>query len=175
MMSSKLAIIIGPSGVGKTTLAKGIEEKCKNWKCLDLDDLAVASQEEHAKASALFSKIGADKFLKICFKELKKTIKGNPGDYIAVVGAGCLESSCAICELNKYKKNIVLITACEKEAYDRILKRTGETRSIGQYRASEFSDKRKKIYALAGGNVVDTTGIKKNESIEKLQEILKKL
>lgn len=172
---SKVVLLLGPSGIGKTKLAKQVEAENTNWKCLDLDDLAKNFSNGIYSAQFIHDKknCGPDMFLYICYCELKKTISLDSGsDYVVAVGSGCYDAEKVLEMLKEFKT--VLITADYEEGWLRIKNGRDDGRSVEKYKEEEFSYIRSKIYESATAKL-DTTGLTEALSTDKLSEILEKI
>jgi shikimate kinase len=140
-----IIFLIGPSGVGKTTLGEFAGETVAGCKFYDLDKLV---EERTGKpASRLLPQIGNDEFLEKC-KEAIRDLDCNDADKLCVVaiGAGALQSEKALNWLKHHET--VAITAPATDVYKRGGRRN-ENRTLESFKDTEYSSRRREIYSSA--------------------------
>ncbi len=168
---SKPIFLIGPSGVGKTTLGLLACELLAELVFLDLDDLVGTYSGE--SAGELLRRVRADSFLCCCRAALQDTMPNSPDQQLIVaVGAGCLDSNRAAQWLGQ--ETTILITADQDEAHERIRTGRGDSRRREEYKRGEFSSGRRALYEAAN-ETVDTSGQTKEQSAAVLVACLRKL
>src|SRR5437870_2377552 len=136
-----LVLIIGPSNVGKSSLAEYAGERVPNCESYDLDDLI--SRRKDKSVRDVFADFKPDGFLKLCRQEIDKLRSQCRNRLcLVVVGAGALESFQARDWLNQFET--IAITATPEEVYRR--DRLKEIRTFYQFKQTEYSNYRKSIY-----------------------------
>ena len=157
---SKPIFLIGPSGVGKTTLGLLACELLAELVFLDLDDLVGTYSGE--SAGELLRRVRADSFLCCCRAALQDELRNYPDrQLIVAVGAGCLDSKRAASWLGQETR--IAITADQDDAYERIISVRNDSRSREEYKREEFSTGRQALYEAAN-KTVNTTGQTKEQS-----------
>lgn len=160
---SKPVFLIGPSGIGKTTLGKQVCRSLGFVFC-DLDELVAQHMRE--SAGTLLPKVGADGFLCCCRAALQDELQNHHDrQLIVAVGAGCLESERAPRWLSQ--ETTIAITADADEAYDRIKRERSESRTREEYKSGKFFVGRRALYTRAN-KIVHTTNQTKEQSIAAL-------
>lgn len=139
-----LILLVGPSGVGKTTEGRAVCERIPDCEFHDIDDLIGKSQNR--QASQLLPEVGADRFAEISL-DVVEAVSKDCADKIglAAVGAGTLESRSTIEWLRNYVT--VAITAPAEEVYRR--DRLRFQRTLKKFTKVEYSDYRMSIYNSA--------------------------
>ena len=139
-------VVIGPSGVGKTTYGHHAAEEIKRCRFVDLD--AAVSNCTGCPAGDLLARIGADRFADISGAVLLK-VAGDPkatDPVLVAVGAGSLESRRA--ESWLYRGPTITVTARPEQVFARGGARNAH-RSLEQFTATEFSIARQHLYGRA--------------------------
>lgn len=160
-----LAYLIGPSGVGKSELAKRASKVCSTVFYIDLDALM------QSRDSALFSHDGSkwQEFWDLgatCFQELETTHLGSL--CLVDCGAGCLKTREALSYF-RARQEVILIHDLPQNAFNRARVRPGgywSTRSLAEYVGEEYSAERRQFYEAAKYKV-DVTDLDKEEAAAK--------
>lgn len=164
----KTVYLVGPSGIGKSTLARMVRDSDSTWTVVDLDDLI--KKYHGISASVYYGRVGDDGFLEACQKALIRYLLSEAGqNFLVIVGAGALQSKNALGWLSG--ETVIAIIADHKEAHKRIRDARADQRTLAQYVAVEFSVYRQKIYQTARFTI-DTSRKDTDESVAKLKEKL---
>lgn len=141
-----LIVVIGPSGVGKTTYGQRAATDIERCQFVDLD--AAVSASKGCPAGDLLPRIGADRFSDVS-RDVLLAISGTlqAGQTIIVaVGAGSLESSRA--ESWLFRGPTITVTAKPEQVFARGGARNAH-RDLAQFEATEFSSARQRLYRRA--------------------------
>lgn len=165
-----MAYLIGPSGVGKSTLARKASELSNPVSHVDLDTMM------RSKDPRLFFHNGSRwqdfwELARNCFRELEgQYVKGL---CLVDCGAGCLKTEDALSyfEASKY---VVVIYDSPRNAFNRASARPGgywNNKPFEQYVIEEYSEKRKRFYEAAKYKV-DITDLQEGESTEQFLHLV---
>lgn len=171
-------LIVGPSGVGKSTLCRGVASMFPNVRFFRLDDEVAKWAFKKGMIvdegiEPLLRKLGGVEFLRAGLHVVKKLVEDHPGtDIVIDVGAGFLFSPEA--EKLHHVYTMVAITADPAVAHNRIVSSRPDQRSLEEYEADEYSVSRLAIHNSAHRQV-ETTGRTEEESVNMLAGILVEL
>lgn len=142
-----VVLVIGPSGVGKSTCAVFAAGKLPGCQSFDLDKLV--GQRAGVPACHLLGKVGADGFLQCCLREVGALLESGT-DVVSLVdvGAGALESHRAGAWLSQHQGRTIAVVAPPDEVYRRGGWRN-QNRSLDQFIGTEYSEYRKSLYKAA--------------------------
>lgn len=137
-----VVLLVGPSGVGKSSLGRFACEGLPNCEFYDLDDL-IKKNNAGESASSVLKRLGADGF----FDQSRRAIlqvEANCIDQVCVVavGAGTLQSPQCREFLEKFPT--ISIWAPPEEVLCR--NPLGRGREITEYKSTEYSTYRERIY-----------------------------
>lgn len=174
-----IILIVGPSGIGKSTTLRQLEPMLPEIVFLDLDKITAEwAVETGIVATASISHLNRtirdpEKFFALGFQALKAHTNGNPGKHVVVdVGAGFQVAKSAR-RLHLQFKTISIIAAPDV-AYARIKDRENsrESRSLELYHQDEFNPQRKQVYDEAHAKV-ETDGQSPGETAILVATILR--
>lgn len=175
----KIILIVGPSGVGKTSACKSIEKLFPNCVAQHLDELSSNWAVElgwlkDASVGKLRSHINDDQlFLAFGLESIGMLASRNPSKHLVVdVGAGFQDARSA--ENLHRIHNVITIIADSQIAYSRIRNRSGERRSLDEYKNQEFTEHRQKVYSQPGHSI-DNSSLTEQETADELKKILQEL
>ena len=165
-----LAYLIGPSGVGKSTLARKASEVCASVFHVDLDAMIRSKDPE------LFFHDGSRwqefwQLAKECFRELETQYVD--GLCLVDCGAGCLKTQDALSHL-KASDYVVMVHDSPGNAFSRAKSRPGgycSNKPFDQYMLEEYSERRKCFYDAAKYKV-DITDLNEGESADKFVRLV---
>jgi shikimate kinase len=165
-----IVLVVGPSGVGKSTLGEYAEQKIPGCRFYDLDKLV--KKRTGKSTGKLLPKIGNDAFLNLCQTEVKKLASECPGKLcIVAVGAGALQS-CHVLEWLKIHSTLA-ITALAREVYERGGARNQE-RSFEEFKQTEYSPCRIQIYSSAD-HTLAVDGLSLQQAKEQFVQLIKSI
>lgn len=174
----KTVLIVGPSGVGKSSAIELV--KCRFVDAIfhSLDDLAASfGAEEGVIETACVQKLrrhfGNEGFLEYGLKAIESLAAKHPDKQIVIdVGAG-FQVARAASDLHRTYR-VIAISSLPQEAYRRICTRSGEKRTLQQYVADEFNERRKRVYESAH-ETIDTSHKTKEAVADELAELLRQI
>ena len=179
MNQQKVILIVGPSGVGKTSAYQAIQERFPNCVARHLDGLASDWAVELgwfpvASVSLLRSHINDDQlFLAFGLESIGMLASRNPQMHLVIdVGAGFQDARSA--ENLHRIHDVISITADPLVVYRRICNHRGEKRSFEDYKAQEFSERRIKVYSQTR-HLIDTSSLSLRDTADRLTSIIQKL
>lgn len=143
---SMVILVIGPSGVGKSTCVEYAAGKLPGCRAFDLDKLV--GQRAGMPAYRLLGEVGADGFLQSCQREVDALLSRAHVVSLIDVGAGVLESHRAATWLSKHQGPTIAVVAPPDEVYRRGGWRN-QDRNLGQFTKTEYSDYRQSLYRAA--------------------------
>jgi shikimate kinase len=168
--SGMVVLLVGPSGVGKSTLGEYAGQKVANCQFRDLDRLV--EERTGCSASKLLPDIGNDAFLALCCKEVEALCAGCVDELcIVVVGSGALQSSHAPEWLRQHLT--LAITAPAEEVYKRGGKRN-RARTCTEFEQTEYSPRRIEIYDSADYKL-PVDGLSEQEAKDRFLELIESL
>jgi shikimate kinase len=140
-------LVIGPSGVGKSTCVEYAAGKLSGCRFFDLDKLV--GQRAGIPACELLGKVGADGFLQCCQHEVNAMLQSCT-DIVSLVdvGAGALESPRASAWLSQHQGLTIAVVAPPDEVYRRGGWRN-RNRNLDQFTRTEYSEYRQSLYNAA--------------------------
>ena len=154
-----LILIIGPSGVGKSTLGDYASKKFSNCEFYDLDNL-IKKRYNSKSTKLLFSSIGPDLFFESSCKALTEIEnKYDSQICLTAVGAGTLVSQKSKDLIVKY--TTISITAPQEEVFLR--NPLGLDRGIEEFKSTEYSKHRLSLYKSTNFNF-KADGLNKEQS-----------
>jgi len=172
----KIILIVGPSGVGKTSAYESIQERFPNCVTRHLDGLASDWAVElgrlaNASVNLLRSHLNDDQlFLAFGLESVGMLASRHPDRHLVIdVGAGFQDARSA--ENLHRIHDVVSITADPQVVYRRICSRPSEKRSFEAYKAQEFNEHRVRVYSQ-GQHLIDTTLLTPQATAERLASIL---
>jgi shikimate kinase len=165
---NKIVLIVGPSGVGKTTASQAIRPEFPELTFDDLDDLAARWAHskgliDRADVHLLNRTIGnADSFLLRGLEAISDLAERNKDRSIVIdVGAGFQVSS-------------ITIIAAPEVAYKRIREQRNDSRTLQGYINEEFNRHRTSVYD-ASQHRIDTTNLTIEQTTQQLADFLRQL
>jgi|GEM_PF-5163707 len=163
-----IVLLIGPSGVGKSSCGEYASQNLSSCEFHDLDDLV--AKATGSTACLVLREQGNDGFIEICQRILSK-IETEPRNKVKLslvaVGAGALQSHRANEWLKRY--TTVLVSAPEAEVFNR--NPLGRERNYLEFCRTEYSSRRQSIYNAATHKIF-VGGLTKNDA---QSEVLKYL
>jgi shikimate kinase len=141
-----ILLVIGPSGVGKSTYGAYAETAVSGCRFFDLDVLV--RDRAGLSASELLPQVGNDEFLALCKEEVEILRQSHEGVALVAVGAGALQSALANNWLAEQPDILVAVVADPEEVYLRG-ERRNRGRPLEEFRSTEYSTRRLALYALA--------------------------
>ena len=134
----RLFLLIGPSGVGKSSLGEFASEGSFGCKFFDLDDIV---------GREIYRTQGPEAFFVRSRSELENIKKANRESICLVaVGAGMLQFESEDVEELLGRHNTIAITAPPKEV---LLRNPYPNRSLDEFKKTEYSRRRKSMYESA--------------------------
>jgi hypothetical protein len=178
-----IALIVGPSRVGKTKTWEAVESRFPNCVFRHLDGLAARWALKHGWierecVSMLrdFCKPSDDMFLAIGLQAIADLAAREPGKPLVVdVGAGFQQASYAPRLPGLYET--ILIIAEPKVAYGRrpeIAKPGRKPRRFEDYEKGEFSTHRRQLYDGCQ-HKIDSTSLTKEQAADELERVLRQV
>ena len=165
-----LILVVGPSGVGKSTLGEYAEQKIANCQFFDLDRLVKGRTGR--STDELLPEIGNDAFLALCRKEVDLLSDERlDGLCIVAIGAGALQSCHALEWLRQH--STLAITAPAEEVYSRGGKRN-ENRTLKEFEQTEYSPYRIQIYDSADYKLA-VDGLSESQAKDGFLELIESL
>jgi len=162
-----LILSIGPSGVGKSSLASYASAKLSNCKFDDLDNL-IAKESRAQEAQHVLIQYGSDIFFQKSVGIVENIRNQNDKQlYLIAVGAGTLESLQSKNWLKNY--TTISITAPPEEVIVR--NPLGPDRDIEEFKMREYSPFRLSLYQSANFNF-PVDGLTETEAQAKFVEFL---
>lgn len=150
----EIVLIVGPSGVGKSSAIELVKRQFEHMIFHSLDDLAASfGAEEGLIDAACVQKLrrhfgNDDRFLQYGLKAIGALATKNPDKRIVIdVGAGFQVARAASNLHCTYR--VIAISSTPEEAYRRICAGRCEKRTMEQYVADEFNRNRKNVYESA--------------------------
>jgi len=159
-------ILVGPSGVGKSTAAKELKKIC-NISVFDLDK-EMENRFNESSISTFLSRIGNKQFFDLSVDTINALVNENHCNILVVVGAGSIAYEKG---LDYYrKKNLIALTGDPSAIYERGNRQKFHPEFHG-YLKSEFSEYRKKLYSLAK-ETIDVTNLSIEQVGRELERII---
>jgi adenylate kinase family enzyme len=175
----KIILIVGPSGVGKTSASQLIKERFPNCVARHLDGLSSEWAVElgwlaETSVSRLRSHIKDDQlFIAFGLESIGMLACRHPDMHLLIdVGAGFQDARSA--ENLHRIHDVVTITADPQIVYQRIRNRPSEQRCLEDYYAKEFSKHRRKVYSQTQYSI-DTSSLTLQGTVVELGSILERL
>lgn len=139
-------VVIGPSGVGKTTYGQHAAEQIERCRFVDLD--AAVSASTGCPAGVLLPRIGSENFAILSGAVLLNIAHAPDADssLVVAVGAGSLESTRAADWLFRFPT--ITVIARPNQVFERGGLRNA-SRNLEQFEATEFSNARQCLYDRA--------------------------
>lgn len=140
-------LVIGPSGVGKTTYGRHVEEVIPECQFFDIDRLVHKRWNKSVRQQ--LHDDGNNAFFKRCQQVVDGLLQHcNESVGIAALGAGALQSDLVSTWLSNYPDPTIAIVADPDEVYRRG-KQRNQNRTFEQFREMEYSQRRKDLYNIA--------------------------
>jgi hypothetical protein len=150
-----MVLVIGPSGVGKSSSLKIAEAAVPGCVFTSLDDLArdrgrslglIGSDEG---VNALRQKLRNDnQFLSVAIEAANEFASNAPGRHPVIdVGAGFMDASTVVDWFRQH--TLIALLAPAEIVHARMRKARDDSRTLGQYKAQEFSTVRQGLYRQA--------------------------
>ncbi len=150
-----VVLVIGPSGIGKSSALKFAEVAIQSCVFASLDDLArdrgrslkIIGPDEGV--NALRQKLGDDnQFLRVAIEAVTEFAGSIPDRHHVIdVGAGFLDADAVADWLRQHI--LIALVAPAEIVHARIKQARGDPRTLEQYKAQEFSTFRKALYRQA--------------------------
>ena len=155
--------VIGPSGVGKTSVIAALGEACPRLSVLDLDAVVCAEDP------VLFCHAGDrwPEFWQVCQNRILLEEKRPATDTVVDVGAGCYEAT-AFEDFLRSRSTVILVSDRPRRVFARARARPGghwSSRTYEQFEIAEYSPGRQALYDCAD-LVVDITELTGEEAKE---------
>lgn len=172
--NKKVVFVIGPSGIGKSTITKAVSEKL-NITAVSLDDLSASKAVEYGIISArrsydLLQRIGTDAFILFGAGCLFTYIDSHKGSIIVDVGAA-FQNNKIILSLLQFG-TVICLTAEPDTSFNRFCKHRGNNRTFNDHCLIEFSPLRSEVYSSAQ-HCIDTSRLSITETVNTLNDILR--
>ena len=174
-----IILIVGPSGVGKSSAIELVKRQFEHMIFHGLDDLAASfGAGERLIDTACVQKLrrhfqNDDRFLEYGLKAIGALAVKHPDKRIIIdVGAG-FQVAKAASDLHRTYL-VIAISSIPQEAYRRICARPGEKRTMQQYVVAEFNASRRRVYESAH-ETIDTSQKTKDVVAAELAEVLRRI
>jgi shikimate kinase len=150
-----VVLVIGPSGVGKSSALKVAEAAVSNCVFASLDRLARDRGRQQRTIGSeqgvndLRRKLGDDnQFLNVGIEAVNELVRVVPHKHHVIdVGAGFMDASTVACWFRQH--TLIALLAPPEVVYARIRQARGDGRTLEQYKDQEFSKARKALYQQA--------------------------
>jgi adenylate kinase len=175
--SHRIVMVVGPSGVGKSTACNAISGNFPNCLFVEMDQLTaewaarIGLVEVGANVQLVRDKLSDDQLFFALGMQAVGELAGRDQERHVVVdvGAGFQDARSAV-NLHKLFPTIAVITTPDV-AYRRIVESRGDTRSFHGYSAAEFCSRRRSVYEHAAWRI-DTSGLSPGETASRMGDIL---
>jgi adenylate kinase len=174
-----IILILGPSGVGKSTTLKSAERHFPHVAFYSLDDLVadwavregiIATPDVR---SLYLSLLDNEKFFDCGLTVLREFAEKGSEDHVVIdVGAGFQGSARARSLRNHFKT--VAIVADPKMVYRRVRQARNDSRTFEKFQQSEFSVNRRAVYGSVH-HVIDNTLQTQQQTLDQFVQLLNKL
>lgn len=176
---NQIVLIVGPSGVGKTTASQAVKSAFPELIFDDLDNLAARWAHgkgliDQADVHLLRQTIGNDDlFLVRGLEAIDDLAERNTNLSVVIdVGAGFQVATPATL---LYKRHpCITITAAPEVAYQRIREKRNDSRTLQGYIKEEFNQHRTSVYD-ASQHRIDTTNLTLEQTTQQLTDILRQI
>jgi shikimate kinase len=147
-------LVVGPSGVGKSSALHYAAQSLGKCRFASLDDLARDLGRERGLIGGsegvitLRQQLGDDdQFLRLGIDAVERLERQDGGFLIVDVGAGFLDAPTVGAWL-RHRTSVALLAPCEV-VHRRIVQARADQRSLTEYAAQEYSERRRALYAHA--------------------------
>lgn len=166
-----LRFLIGPSGVGKTTVIAVLKEKYPSIECVELDR-NILERNKSTYGNCGMSSKGDQLYWDVAqevLQSLELQHKQNPQVSITIVdvGAGALQTSSAFAFFQSRRESIIILFDTPENVFKRLAanRPEGPHKTLEGLRNSEYSNWRMRFYSL--GLKCDITGLTKSEACQR--------
>lgn len=163
-MQSRAIVLIGPMGVGKTTIGRKLAKSLK----LDFIDTDTTVVRSHGPIEKLFASLGEAKFRELETDALRQALDAAP--CVIATGGGVVTTSA---NLDLLQKAVVFYLATDGRHIGNRL-RNGNRPLIqnGMEDWNRIYEQRRLLYEQAANHIIDTSGVPLSTTVSDIKEKL---
>lgn len=169
-----IVFLVGPSGIGKTTILKEVS-KSLSYDAMSLDDLVAAQAKEQGiidkgNAYTLFKSLGGDSFFLFGLDCLFRFLEKKSNRKIIIDVGAAFQNQKLLSSLSKFY-TVVCISAEPRAAFQRFSDFRNSSRNLISHCSTEFSPTRVEVYDSANF-FIDSTGMTVKETLGEVERVI---